>query len=87
MLALPAASAPPTRVTAIRPRPGSPRRARNIVGSVVTSSNSMMRGLVSRNSARATTRTERRPRGGARRRLGRRAGTAAPIACVTRSPP
>ena len=46
-LAPPAARVPPTRVATIRLSRGSPRWATIIVGSVVTSSSSMMRGLVS----------------------------------------
>jgi hypothetical protein len=37
---------PPTNVTAARPSGGNPCAARNIAGKVVTSSNSMIRGLV-----------------------------------------
>lgn len=46
-LAPPAASAPPTRVATITPADGRPRWATTMVGSVVTSSSSMLRGLVS----------------------------------------
>ena len=46
-LAPPAARAPPTRVATISHTAGRPRWARIIVGSVVISSSSMMRGLVS----------------------------------------
>jgi hypothetical protein len=61
VFALPAASAPPTSVTTISSRLGRPRLASSIVGSVVTSSSSMIRGLVSRKSARATVPADRRP--------------------------
>src|SRR5215467_586780 len=61
VFALPAANAPPTRVTTSSRTDGSPRAASNMVGIVVTSSSSMILGLVSANSERATTRTERRP--------------------------
>ena len=54
VFALAAASVPPTRVTANTRTEGSPRWASSIVGMVVTSSSSMMRGLVSGNSDRAT---------------------------------
>ena len=46
-LAPPAASAPPTSVATISQTDGTPRLATIMVGSVVTSSSSMMRGLVS----------------------------------------
>jgi hypothetical protein len=46
--ALAADRAPPNRVAAISQGDGTPRAAMNIVGTVVTSSSSMMRGLVSR---------------------------------------
>ena len=46
-LAPPAASAPPTRVATTSQRGGRPRLATTIVGRVVTSRSSMMRGLVS----------------------------------------
>ena len=46
-LAPPAARVPPTTVTAISQSDGSPRSATTIVGTVVTSSSSMIRGLVS----------------------------------------
>src|SRR5690625_249890 len=42
----PAAVAPPIRVATTSHQPGKPRSARNIVGTVVTSSNSITRGLV-----------------------------------------
>ena len=45
-LALPAASEPPTSVTAVRPQPGHPWAASTMVGIVVMSSSSMIRGLV-----------------------------------------
>ena len=61
VFALPAANAPPTRVTTSRRTDGSPRSASNMVGIVVTSRSSMILGLVSAKSERATTRTERRP--------------------------
>ncbi len=41
-------------------RDGTARRARSMVGTVVTSSSSMIRGLVSRNSDRSTSRAGRR---------------------------
>ena len=46
-LAPPAASDPPTIVTAMSQIGGSPRWATTMVGSVVTSNSSMMRGFVS----------------------------------------
>src|SRR3954471_22446643 len=46
VLALPAASVPPTRVSASVHVDGQPRAASIITGTVVTSSSSMMRGLV-----------------------------------------
>ena len=46
-LAPPAASVPPSTVAAISHSDGMPRSATIIVGTVVTSSSSMMRGLVS----------------------------------------
>ena len=45
-LAPPAASAPPTSVATINQTGGRPRWATTMVGSVVTSRSSMMRGLV-----------------------------------------
>ena len=45
-LAPPAASVPPTNVASISQSEGRPRRATTMVGKVVTSSNSMIRGLV-----------------------------------------
>ena len=45
--AAPAASVPPTSVQNTRSSGGMPRAARTIAGTVVTSSSSMMRGLVS----------------------------------------
>ncbi len=45
-LAPPAASAPPARVATISQSEGRPRLATTMVGKVVTSSSSMMRGLV-----------------------------------------
>ena len=45
-LAPPAARAPPARVATMSHTDGTPRRATNMVGSVVTSSSSMIRGLV-----------------------------------------
>ncbi len=47
-LALAADSAPPNKVAATSQSDGMPRSAMNIVGTVVTSSSSTMRGLVSR---------------------------------------
>jgi hypothetical protein len=46
-LALPAAREPPTSVATTSQNDGSPRSASTIVGTVVTSSSSMIRGLVS----------------------------------------
>ncbi len=46
-LAPPAASVPPARVIATSDHGGHPRCAKTIVGTVVTNSNSMIRGLVS----------------------------------------
>ena len=53
-LALPAASVPPSRVASTRPSGGRPRAASIIVGTVVTSSSSMIRGLVSATYAATT---------------------------------
>jgi hypothetical protein len=47
VLAPPAARVPPTSVTRISPSDGMPRSARTMAGTVVTSSSSMIRGLVS----------------------------------------
>jgi hypothetical protein len=47
VFALPAARVPPTRVATVVTQPGSPPAARTIVGTVVTSRSSMMRGFVS----------------------------------------
>ena len=47
-LAPPAASVPPRSVSSTRPRLGQPRSASTIVGTVVISSSSMIRGLVER---------------------------------------
>ena len=60
VFALPAASAPPASVAAISHTGGTPRWASSIVGSVVISSSSMIRGLVSANSDLATRRAVRR---------------------------
>ena len=46
-LAPPAARVPPTTVATISHTDGTPRSATNMVGTVVTSSSSMIRGLVS----------------------------------------
>jgi hypothetical protein len=46
-LAPPAARVPPSTVAAMSHSDGRPRSATTIVGTVVTSSSSMMRGLVS----------------------------------------
>jgi hypothetical protein len=46
-LALAAARQPPIKVYATRASGGTPPAARNMAGTVVTSSNSMIRGLVS----------------------------------------
>ena len=43
----PADSVPPTTVATTRPSVGTPRAAKNITGTVVSSSSSMTRGLVS----------------------------------------
>ena len=45
-LAPPAASVPPTRVATMSQTEGSPRFATTMVGSVVTSRSSMIRGFV-----------------------------------------
>ncbi|MGD0241329.1 MAG: hypothetical protein ABSB59_13525 [Streptosporangiaceae bacterium] len=63
MFALPAASVPPTSVTRTSFSEGRPRWASSMVGTVVTRSSSMMRGLVSATRARTTTPGVRRPRG------------------------
>src|SRR5262245_35340565 len=60
VLALAAASVPPTSVAAIRPSDGIPRLANSIVGTVVTRSNSMIRGLVSATRPRSTAPAGRR---------------------------
>src|SRR5262245_46834321 len=78
VLALPAANAPPISVTTSTRTDGSPRCASSMVGIVVTSRSSMIRGLVSANSERATARTDRRPA---------RAGSAPVVAGVTTYPP
>ena len=46
LFADPAARVPPTRVASTSGSDGTPSAARNMVGTVVTSSSSMMRGLV-----------------------------------------
>ena len=46
-LAPPAAKVPPSTVATISQTEGTPCSATNMVGTVVTSSNSMMRGFVS----------------------------------------
>src|SRR4051794_12068378 len=58
VFALPEASTPPSRVAATTPSPGTPPAARNITGTVVISSNSMMRGLVRPTYALITSRTD-----------------------------
>src|SRR5690348_8704218 len=58
VFALPAARMPPSRVAATTPSPGTPPAARNITGTVVISSSSMMRGLVSPTYALTTSRTD-----------------------------
>src|SRR3954447_14826582 len=54
VLALPAASVPPTTVAATNQSDGTPPSARNITGTVVNSSSSTMRGLVSATYAAST---------------------------------
>src|SRR6266487_1982045 len=61
VFALPAAGVPPTSVTRTSRMEGTPRWASSMVGTVVTRSSSMMRGLVSAISARTTTPAGRRP--------------------------
>ena len=61
VFALPAARAPPASVTSSIRTDGSPRSASSIVGMVVTSSSSMILGLVSANNEAATAFTLRRP--------------------------
>ena len=56
-LALPADRVPPTTVATTRPSGGTPRWARNITGTVVSSSSSMMRGFVSPTYAASTSLT------------------------------
>src|ERR1700691_148862 len=91
VLALPAASAPPISVTAMSSTDGRPRRARNIVGSVVTRRSSMILGLVSANNDRSTTAGERRVIGDESLpfapALTAVASGSAFVACVTRRPP
>ena len=83
-LALPAASVPPTSVQTTSPNqrpvhaaraPGRSRVARTIAGTVVTSSSSMMRGLVSAMYARIVSAVA-----APRRRTRRRARSATPVA-------
>ena len=50
-LALPADNVPPTSVASTSPAEGHPRAATNMVGTVVISSSSMIRGLVSATKA------------------------------------
>ena len=64
MFALPAASVPPISVTRTSRSEGSPRWASSMVGTVVTRSSSMIRGLVSATSPRAIVPAGRRPPGG-----------------------
>src|SRR5215472_6360838 len=92
VFALPAASAPPMRVTAISPSDGSPRLASSIVGSVVTRSSSMILGLVSATRDLAISPIERRDntacdesRPLAAARIAAASGSAF-VACVTRRP-
>ena len=59
-LAPPAESAPPTSVATINHHSGTPFAATTIVGSVVTSSSSMIRGLVSATYALSLSLAERR---------------------------
>jgi hypothetical protein len=56
-LALAAARQPPTMVSSTSPSGGTPPAARNMAGTVVTSSSSMIRGLVSPTYAARTSRT------------------------------
>ena len=63
VLALPAAKVPPTRVATTSHHDGMPRRARIMAGTVVTRSNSMMRGLVRATYALTSWRAGRRPVG------------------------
>ncbi len=91
VFALPAASAPPISVTAISSIDGRPRLASSIVGRVVTSSSSMMRGLVRANRDRAISPADRRrarvdPRSPAPAGTADASGSAF-VACVTRHPP
>src|SRR3954470_16162524 len=55
--AAPAAIVPPTSVQKTSFSGGTPRAARNMAGTVVTSSSSMMRGLVSATYAETRSRT------------------------------
>ncbi len=59
-LAPPAESVPPTSVATINHHPGMPFAATTIVGSVVTSSSSMIRGFVSATYALSLKLAERR---------------------------
>ena len=54
---MPADRVPPTTVATTSPGGGTPRAAKNITGTVVSSSSSMMRGLVSPTYAATTSRT------------------------------
>src|SRR5690625_1467800 len=59
VFAAPALSEPPTSVRTMRPSDGTPRWARNITGTVVTSNRAMIRGVVSATYARTVRRHER----------------------------
>src|SRR5438270_1589536 len=61
VLAEPAASVPPTRVASSVQPDGQPRAASTMTGTVVTSSSSMIRGLVSATYALITSSGDRRP--------------------------
>src|SRR3954447_23411063 len=57
----PAETAPPTTVATTSPRSGTPPAAKNITGTVVSSSSSITRGLVSPTYAATTSRGEAGP--------------------------
>src|SRR5947209_12371693 len=63
VLAEPAARVPPTRVASSVQPDGQPRAASTMTGTVVTSSSSMIRGLVSATYALTTSSGDRRPAG------------------------
>src|SRR6266581_2878049 len=90
VFALPAAMAPPVRVTAISQGDGRPRSASSMVGSVVTSRSSMILGLVRANNDWPITLADRPPAGDEsllEAAPPAAASGSALVACVTRCPP